>query len=292
MSENVASSTAGPARSGRQDDHVPLSAELHTAAMVAYRELLHYVRAPARVLTTMILPLAFLLILGVGLNRLVSADGDVEFVQFMLPGVIVMSVVASALMAGVSVVIDREFGFLREMLVAPPNRVSLVAGKIAGGALVAAAQGALLLLFAPLVGVSLHPLTIAGVIGIAGLMALALTALGVFLAAQVRRLESFQPILQLLLMPMIFLSGAMFPLRGLPDWLSVLAHLNPLTYAVDPLRQVMFASQGIEPSASSRFATGVELFGYSLPIAAELGIVAAFAVLFTALSVRNFGKPE
>lgn len=292
MSKSVSSSTAEPARPGLQDDHVPLSAELRTAAMVAYRELLHYVRAPARVFTTMILPLAFLLILGVGLDRLVSADGDVDFVQFMLPGVIVMSVVAFALLAGVSVVVDREFGFLREMLVAPPSRVSLVAGKIAGGALVATAQGTLLLLFAPLVGVTPHPLTIAGIIGITALMAVALTALGVFLATQIRRMESFQAILQLLLMPMIFLSGAMFPLRGLPDWLAVLAHLNPLTYAVDPLRQVMFAGQGIEPADSSRFATGVELFGYSLPVAAELGIVAGFAVLFTALSVRKFGKPE
>lgn len=292
MPKDVALSATERPRPGLQDDHIPVSAELRTAAMVAYRELLHYVRAPARVFTTMILPLAFLLILGVGLDRLVSADGDVDFVQFMFPGVIVMSVVAFALLVGVSVVIDREFGFLREMLVAPPSRVSLVAGKIIGGALVAAAQGTLLLLLAPLVGVTLHPLTVPGVIGIAGLMAVALTAVGVFLATQIRRMESFQAILQLLLMPMIFLSGAMFPLRGLPDWLSVLAHVNPLTYAVDPLRQVMFAGQGIEPAASSRFAPGVELFGYTLPVAAELGIVAAFALLFTALSVRKFGKPE
>lgn len=260
--------------------------------MVAHRELLHFARARGRVLTALLLPLTFLLILGVGLNKLISAGEDVDFVQFMLPGVIAMTVVSFALLGGASVVVDREFGFLREMLVAPPHRVALVSGKIVGGALVASAQGMLLLLFAPVIGITLHPLMIVGVAGIAALMALALTALGVFLATQIRRIETFQAILQLLLLPMIFLSGAFFPLRDLPTWLGALTHLNPLTYAVDSLRQVVFSAQNINLASSDRFATGVELFGYSLPVALELGIIAAFAVLFTALSVRTFGKPE
>lgn len=260
--------------------------------MVAHRELLHFTRDRGRMFTVLLLPLSFLFLLGVGLNSLMSAGEDVNFVQFILPGVIAMSVVTIALLGSASVVVDREFGFLREMLVAPPRRVALVIGKIVGGALVAAAQGTLLLLFAPLIGITLHPLTILGVAGIAALMALALTALGVLLATQVRRIETFQAILQLLLLPMIFLSGAFFPLRDLPAWLATLTHLNPLTYAVDSLRQVVFSAQDIDPASSGRFATGVELFGYSLPVAMELGIIAAFAVLFTALSVRTFGKPE
>lgn len=293
LSEITASVAREQANSARlRDEQVPLGSDVRTAAMVAHRELLHFARARVRMLTAMITPLTFLFILGVGLNRLMSAGEDVDFAQFMLPGVIAMSVVSFALLIGVSVVVDREFGFLREMLVAPPHRVALVAGKIGGGAIVATAQGTLILLFAPLVGISLNLLTIAGVAGIGTLMALALTALGVFLGSQIRKMESFQAVLQLILLPMIFLSGAFFPLRDLPAWLSTLTHLNPLTYAVDALRQVVFSAQDVDPDAAGRFAAGLELFGYTLPIAAELGIIAGFAVLFTALSVRSFGKPE
>jgi len=91
---------------------------------------------------------------------------------------------------------------------------------------------------------------------------------------------------------MLFLSGALFPLNGLPAWLTVITRINPLTYAVDPLRRVVFAAQNMPPAAAARFSTGVSLFGYTLPIAAEVAIVCAFAVVFITLSVAGFGKPE
>lgn len=263
-----------------------LTDELRTTAMVAQRELIRFSRNRGRLLSGLIQPLAFLFILGFGLSGLVGTAGRDDFVQFLFPGVIAMSVVTSALLGGVSVVWDREFGFLREMLVAPSHRASLVAGKIAGGAVVATAQGAILLVLAPIVGVRLHPLAIVGVIGICALTATTLTAFGVFLATHVRKIESFQAVIQLFMMPMIFLSGAIFPLRDLPDWLAVLTHLNPLAYAVDPLRRVLGSDAG------DRFAAGIELFGQTLPIAIELALVAAFAFLFAGLSIRAFGKAE
>ncbi|MHB8451587.1 MAG: ABC transporter permease, partial [Mycobacteriales bacterium] len=150
----------------------------------------------------------------------------------------------------------------------------------------------IMLVFAPLVGVRLTPLLVLEVIGAEMLMAVALTAFGVFVASRIQKIESFQVVMQLLLLPMLFLSGAMFPLRDLPVWLAVLTRVNPLTYAVDPLRQLVFAAQHVPAAALARFPTGVELFGYRLPIGLEFGFVAAFALVFLAAAIRGFGKPE
>jgi ABC-2 type transport system permease protein len=123
-------------------------------------------------------------------------------------------------------------------------------------------------------------------------MAVALTAFGVFVASRISKMESFQVVMQLLLLPMLFLSGAMFPLRGLPPWLAALTRINPLTYAIDPLRHVVFAAQQMPPAARVRFPTGIELFGRTLPLAGEIAIVGVFAVVFLTLAIQVFGRPE
>lgn len=275
-----------------RDERIRLGAEIRTAAMIAHRELIRFVRARSRLVSSLVQPLVFLFILGYGLTRLVGTAGDVSFVQFLLPGVVTMTVVFTAMSSGVSVVWDREFGFLREMLVAPPHRASLVVGKIAGGALVATMQGALLMVLAPVVGITPRPLLVVSLIGIAAVTAIALTALGVLIGSSIRKIESFQALMQVIMMPMIFLSGAIFPLRDLPAWLTVLTHLNPLTYAVDPMRQAVFISQDADFATLDRFAPGIELFGHVLPVFVELLIVAGFACLFTGLAIRRFGKAE
>ncbi len=178
------------------------------------------------------------------------------------------------------------------MLVAPTSRASLAIGKTAGGATVAAAQGTIMLVLAPLVGVRLTLLLVLEVIGLELLMAIALTAFGVFVATHIERMEGFQVVMQMLLFPMIFLSGALFPLNNLPGWLTVLTHINPLTYAVAPLRQVIFAAQNMPASARARFPSSVEVFGHTLSIGAELAIVVVFIVIFIALAIRGFSRTE
>jgi len=123
-------------------------------------------------------------------------------------------------------------------------------------------------------------------------MAVALTAFGVFVAARIQRMEGFSVVMQLLLFPMLFLSGSLFPLNGLPAWLTVITRINPLTYAVAPLRQVVFAAQHMPPAAAARFGSGVTLFGSTLSNAACVGITCAFAVVFLALAVIGFGAAE
>jgi ABC-2 type transport system permease protein len=187
---------------------------------------------------------------------------------------------------------DREFGFLREMLVAPVSRASLVIGKAAGGASVAAVHGLIMLILAPAVGIRLTALTVVEVLGISLLMAFTVTAFGAFVAARIQTMESFQTVTQFVLVPMLFLSGALFPLQGLPTWLAIITRINPLTYGVDPLRRFVFTTQHLPAAATARYGSGVELFGTVLPIWSELLITGGFAAVFLGAAVHAFGRTE
>ncbi len=274
------------------DERSDLGSELRTVGMVWERELIRFVRTRTRILSSFIQPILFLFVLGYGMSTLVGTTEGFTFKKFVFPGIVAMSVVMTAIFSAISIVWDREFGFLREMVVAPVSRPSLVVGKTLGGASIATVQGSIMLVLAPLIGVHLTALLVLEVVGLELLMALAMTTFGVFVASRIQRIEAFQVVMQLLLFPMLFLSGALFPLKGLPAWLAVITRINPLTYAIDPFRRVVFAVQHVPPAAAARFSTGVTLFGYSLPISAEIGVVCAFAALFLTLAVAGFGKPE
>jgi ABC-2 type transport system permease protein len=274
------------------DERGGLLSELRTVGMVWERELIRFVRTRTRILSSFTQPILFLFVLGYGMTTLVGTTGGFDFKKFVFPGIVAMTVVTTAIFSAISIVWDREFGFLREMLVAPVSRGALVIGKTLGGASVATVQGTIMLAPAPLIGVHLTVLLVIEVIGTELLMAVALTTFGVFVASRIQKMEGFQVVMQLLLFPMLFLSGALFPLKGLPTWLAVITRINPLTYAVDPLRHVVFAVQRMPPAASARFSTGVSLFGYTLPIGVELGIVCVFAVVFLVLAIAGFGRPE
>ena len=266
--------------------------ELRTTGMVWLRELIRFERTRTRILSGLIQPVLFLIVLGYGMSGLVGSTAGFDFKKFMFPGIMAMSVVTTAIFSGMSIVWDREFGFLREMLVAPTSRASLALGKTAGGATVAAVQGTIMLALAPLIGVHLTALLVLEIIGLELLMAIALTAFGVFVASHIERMEGFQVVMQMLLFPMIFLSGALFPLNALPGWLTVLTRINPLTYAVAPLRQVVFAAQHMPPEARKRFPATVEVFGHTLSIGTEIGIVVVFAAIFIALAIRGFSRTQ
>ncbi|MGH8991651.1 MAG: ABC transporter permease [Acidimicrobiia bacterium] len=266
--------------------------EGRTIVMVWQRELLRFVRAKVRIATNFVQPVLFLLVLGSGLGPLVGATGGLDFKQFVFPGVVAMGVVTTAMFSAVSILWDREFGFLREMLVAPVTRTALVLGKAAGGATVATLQGSVMLALAPVVHVRLTAGVILGVLGSSLLMAFAMTAFGTFVASRMQKLESFAVVMQFFMLPMLFLSGALFPLGDLPGWLRVLTRLDPLTYAVDPLRRAVFSAQDVPPEALERFPVGVDIFGWTLPVVAEVAVVAAFAGVFLTLAVRSLGRPD
>jgi ABC-2 type transport system permease protein len=262
------------------------------ALMVWSREMIRYRRNRTRILSGLTQPVLFLFVMGYGMGGLVGTRGGFNFRQFVFPGIVAMTVVTTAMFSAISIVWDREFGFLREMLVAPVGRGALVLGKTAGGSTVAAAQGAIMLALAPLVGVRLTALLVVEVIGLEFVMAVAVTAFGVFVASRIQKMEAFQVVMQMLMMPMLFLSGALFPLNNLPAWLTVITRLNPMTYAVDPLRRVVFAAQNMSARARVAFPTGVTVLGYRMSIGAELGVVAVFATVFLLLAVRGLAVTE
>ncbi len=192
-------------------------------------------------------PILFLFVLGTGLSSLTEgATGGSSLRTFMFPGVLAISVLFTAMFSAVSIVWDREFGFLREMLVAPVRRSSIMLGKCLGGATVATFQGLIVLALAPLVHVPYNPVMLVALVGEMLLLGFSLTAFGLVIAARVRQIQSMMGLMQMVIMPMMFLSGALYPLINLPPWLNLLVKINPITYAVHPM-----PPDGLQPGRTS-----------------------------------------
>ena len=202
--------------------------ELRAIKVVWKRELIRFSHDRLRILTALMQPFLFLFVLGTGLSRIASAGTHgVSLRTFVYPGVLCMAVMFTAMFSAASLVWDREFGFLREMMVAPVRRSSLVLGKCLGGATVAGFQGLIVLVLAGLVGIPYAPLLLLEICLLMVMLAFTITAFGVMVAARVTQIQSFMALMQMAIMPMFFLSGALFPVIGLPLWLSILNRLDP-----------------------------------------------------------------
>jgi ABC-2 type transport system permease protein len=261
--------------------------------IVWQRELIRFSKDRLRIATSLVQPFLFLFVLGTGLSRLAGAGTHgVNLRTFVYPGVLCMSVMFIALFSAASIVWDREFGFLREMMVAPVRRSSLVLGKCLGGASVATLQGVILIALAPLVGVPYTPVLLLEIFGLQLLVAFSITAFGVMAAARVKQMQSFMALTQMLMMPMFFLSGALFPVSGLPQWLTILNRIDPITYAVDPMRRAVFAHLNISPIARRVLDPGVTWWGWHVPGLLEAGVVALLGVVMLAIAIFEFSRPE
>ena len=270
--------------------------DLRAIRMVWKRELIRFGRNRLRIITALVQPVLFLFVLGTGLSSLVSrgipTSGGVNFKTFMFPGVVAMTVLFTAIFSAVSIVWDREFGFLREMLVAPVRRGALVAGKCAGGATVATLQALIMLALAGLVNVPYSPLLLLTLAGEMLLAAVTITALGTALASRMAQVESFQVVMQFVVLPLFFLSGALFPVQGLPAWLGVLTRLDPLAYIVDPMRRAVFAHVHTTPQIAKVFGATLTWGSWHLPVGLELGITAAFGAVMLAVAVVAFSRTD
>jgi ABC-2 type transport system permease protein len=239
--QTAAPATPAPLAEVRDD----LGHQARATWVVTRRELLRLKQDRTRILTMLLQPVLFIFVMGTGLGSIVDTGGDLDFRTFLYPGVLATSVLFTAAFAGISLVWDREFGFLREMMVAPISRASIIWGKCLGGALVATAQSLLLLALVGTVGIPYDPVLLVELVGCLFLGSLLLTALGVLLSTRIKTIQAAMPVSQLLIMPMMFLSGSLFPLGGLPAWLSVLTRLNPLTYVVQPMRHLVLQHLGL-----------------------------------------------
>ncbi len=267
--------------------------EARAVKVVWKRELIRFSRDRLRILTSLMQPFLFLFVLGTGLSKLAAAGTHgVNLKTFVYPGVLCMAVMFTAMFSAASLVWDREFGFLREMMVAPVRRSSLVLGKCLGGATVAGFQGAIVLALAWIVHVPYTLGLVAAVFAIQLLLAFAITAFGVMVAARVEQMQSFMALMQMAIMPMFFLSGALFPVQGLPRWLEILNRLDPLTYAVDPIRRVVFSHLHISAAARSALDPGVTWWGWHVPGALEAGVVALLGTVMLAVAIWQFSRAE
>jgi ABC-2 type transport system permease protein len=267
------------------------ASELRAIKIVWQRELIRYFSDRVRIGTSLLQPVLFLFVLGTGLSQLASeGTGGLNLRTFLYPGILSMTVLFTAIFSAASVVWDREFGFLREMLVAPVRRSSIVIGKCLGGATVATTQGVLMIAMAGLVGVPYTPSLVLAVFGLQIVLSFMLTAFGLVVAARVKQMQSFMALTQMLVMPLFFLSGAMFPLTGLPTWLTVLNRIDPLTYAVDPMRRVVFDHLDLEPAVRARLDPGVTWGGWHVPPLVEACVVLALGLLLLGVAIAEFSR--
>jgi ABC-2 type transport system permease protein len=267
------------------------ASELRAIKIVWQRELIRYFSDWVRIGTSLLQPVLFLFVLGTGLSQLASeGTGGLNLRTFLYPGILSMTVLFTAIFSAASVVWDREFGFLREMLVAPVRRSSIVIGKCLGGATVATTQGVLMIAMAGLVGVPYAPSLVLAVFGLQIVLSFMLTAFGLVVAARVKQMQSFMALTQMLVMPLFFLSGAMFPLTGLPTWLTVLNRFDPLTYAVDPMRRVAFDHLDLEPAVRARLDPGVTWGGWHVPPLVEACVVLALGLLLLGVAIAEFSR--
>ena len=267
--------------------------ELRAIKIVWKRELIRFSKDRMRIITSLVQPLLFLFVLGSGLQQLSSASTHgVELKTFIYPGVLCIAVMFTAMFSAASIVWDREFGFLREMMVAPVRRSSIVIGKCLGGATVASFQGVILIVLAGMVDVPYDPLLILGIFALQLLLAFSITAFGVMVAARIKQMQSFMGVMQMIVMPMFFISGALFPVAGLPAWLAVLNRIDPLTYAVDPMRRLVFNHLDISAAARSALDTGVTWWGWRVPALLEVAVVLALGLLMLAIAIWEFNATE
>ncbi|MCS7050646.1 MAG: ABC transporter permease [Thermomicrobium sp.] len=258
------------------------------------RDLLRFWRDRTRIAGGLAQPLLFLVIFGAGLSPWVGTLGGTpsgpDYLQFLYPGIIGMSVLFSSIFSAVSVVWDREFGFLRELLVAPIPRWSIVVGKALGGSTTSMVQGLLLLFLAPLIGVRLTFQAIVLLVPLLFLLAFSLSSIGLVIAARMRSTEGFGLVMNFLVTPLLFLSGALYPLNNLPAWLTVLTRIDPVTYGIDAIRRVVLASAGVPQPVID--ALGVSLFGYPLNPWLDAAIVLGLGIVLILLAARQFARPD
>lgn len=245
------------------------------------RELIRFFRERARAITSLVQPLLYLLVFGTGLGAALRSQvvaGDYRV--FLLPGVIVMTGLFSSMMGGMSVVWDREFGFLKEILVSPVSRRAVIAGKASGGATTAGIQGMAILIFAPLIGMSLVWWRSAAVFPVLLLFALCINLLGIAIASRTQTMQAFFVIQNFVMLPLFFLSGAVYPLNTVPGWLRVVAIFDPATYAVHAIRGLLIP--GFPPT--------VLWGGQPLTIGVDVAVLGAFASVMFVLAVRGLNR--
>ncbi|BAD85334.1 ABC-type multidrug transport system, permease component [Thermococcus kodakarensis KOD1] len=246
---------------------------------MAYRQLKRFSRARSRVIGMIINPLIWLVFFGLGWSKVFDNPmtkmifGGVDYLTFLAPGIFAMTVFNMSFIAGVSVIWDKQFGFLKEVLVAPASRRGSILGRIIGDSLVTLAQGTIILTLTYPLAESLKLSGFLPALGVGFLLSMAFSGFGVSLALKMESMEGFQMVMMVLMLPLTFLSGAIYPIDTMPGWMKALAYINPLTYAVDGARH---------------FLVGANVAKFSLAV--DLGVLTVLAALLVGLAMVEFER--
>jgi ABC-2 type transport system permease protein len=222
--------------------------ELEAVYRIWLRELIRYWRDKSRIVSSFVQPILFLLVLGGGFSFVKL--GGLNYQTFLFPGIVAMSLVGISISSGISVIWDREFGILKEILVAPVSRTAIFAGKALGGCVTALIQGTIVLALGLFFSVPITPSSFLLSLGLMAMVSLGLVSIGLIIASLIETIESFGVIMNFLIFPLIFLSGAFYPLQEAPDWLRLISYVNPLTYGVDTLRYTIIHTATLPFSVS------------------------------------------
>lgn len=265
------------------------------------RDITKFFRDKARLFGSFSMPILFLLIFGGGMSGSMesmmagsmggdAAGADFDYVEFVFPGIVAMTLLMTSVFSALSIIEDKDFGYMKEILVSPISRVSIAVGKMLGAATVATVQGLLLFLLIPLLGLTYDFVSLIQVIPFMFLLACALSGLGLLFASVIRSTQGFQMIVQILVMPMIFLSGALFPINNMPTWMDVIVKINPVTYGVDVMKKIMVDVDSLSPEVIDAMGLNLSIFGRQITIFEEILFIIVFAIVLVLLATVLFKR--
>jgi len=253
--------------------------EVNAIYVLIVREFKKFVRERSRLISTIARPLIWLFLVGGGMSRLVSpgvgVTSGVTYMQFIFPGILGMTILFTAIFSSISIIWDKEFGLMKEILVAPVSRLSIVLGKALSGTIISVIQAVIILALFPLLRIKLGVSGIAEAVLVCTLLSFCIASLGIVIATFYESFESFSVIMNFIVMPMFFLSGAMYPVKLLPDVLKVLTRVNPFTYGIDALKHAIFGGSMLDFS----FMT-------------DISVLAVASVVFVCIAGAVFGRKK
>lgn len=253
--------------------------QLRPIYVICLREFIKFFREKSRLLGTLARPVLWLFVVGNGMSALIKPQAGFSYLQFIFPGMIGMTILFSSIFSSISIVWDREFGFMKEMLVAPISRLSIVFGKAISGTFISVAQAVIILVLIPILGIHITLMQFVEVVAVSLLVSFCITSLGILIAARLTSFDGFNIIMNFLVMPMFFLSGAMYPVSSMPIALKGLSRINPLTYGIDAFKHVLLRN-------------GTPPLGPEFPLALDLLIVTAIAVIMITFAALSFRRKE
>ena len=250
--------------------------EANVVYVIVAREFKKFVRAKSRLISSLARPLMWLFLVGGGMSRLVTPELGTSYLKFIFPGIIGMTILFSSIFSALSIIWDKEFGMMKEILVAPVSRFTVVIGKALSGTLISVIQTIIILMLIPFLGIEMDLLSICYAVAIAVLLSFCISSLGIVIATFYESFESFSVIMNFIIMPMFFLSGAMYPVNKLPEILQAITRLNPLTYGVDALKHVLLGESGI----------------VDFPIVTDISVLVVSSIVFVAAAAILFERKK